>query len=166
MSTTAAQRHLLAAAMDLLVAQAGKVHYPEHDVRSEQVHAIGTLDQLHAALRSPQGVTMDCSQSVELLCHVADLRDPDGYDYKRDGFTGTLLATLPHYFTPGGAATGAVVVFGPGTGEHACMVRHPGHDPILFSHGQEAGPFYLPLSQERRFHDPPVTFLSIAHLGR
>lgn len=165
MTTSPMQRERLAQAMDYLYAHAGKVHYPSHDVRTEQIHGIASMAELRDAVQGPHGLTMDCSQSVELLCHVAGISDPDGYDYRKDGYTGTLLATLPHYHTPGGANVGAIVIFGPGTGEHAAMVRHPGHDPILFSHGQEAGPFYLPLSQERVFHSPPVTFLSIADLG-
>lgn len=150
--------------MDLLVQHRANVHYPFHDHRTEQIHSIRTGEQLRAALNTPAGITIDCSQSVELLCHVAGLTDPDGLNYQQDGFTGTLLKTLPHYHDPGGANIGALVVLGPGTGEHVAMVRHPGHDPILFSHGQEAGPFFLPLSQERRFHHPPVTFLNIAKL--
>lgn len=163
--TTAAQRGNLAHAMDYLHQHAGEVHYPWHDERTQQVHSIRTFAELRHAVESQHGLTLDCSQSVELLCHVAGIPDPDGYDYKRDGFTGTLLNTLPHYRDPGGANVGAIVIFGPYPGEHAAMVRHPGHDPILFSHGQEAGPFYLPLSVERTFHSPPVTFLSLADLG-
>jgi hypothetical protein len=44
------------------------------------------------------------------------------------------------------------------------MVRRPGADPLLFSHGQERGPFLIPLSVEKRYHVAPYTFLSIAHL--
>lgn len=165
MTTSPMQRQRLAEAMDYLHQHAAKVHYPPHDIRTAQIHSISSMGELRNAVEGPHGVTMDCSQSVELLCHVAGIADPDGYDYRRDGYTGTLLATLPHYHTPGGANIGAVVIFGPGTGEHACMVRHPGHDPILFSHGFEGGPIYTPLSVERRFHDAPVTFLNISDLG-
>ena len=162
--TDKAQRLHLAALMDYLVAHRDKIHYPFHDQRTEQIHSISNEHQLRAAVAEPDGITMDCSQSVELLCHVAGLKDPNGNECRQDGYTGTLLSHLPHYHDPGGANIGALVVFGPGTGEHVAMVRHPGHDPILFSHGQDAGPFFLPLSSERRFHHPPVTFLNIAKL--
>ena len=58
------------------------------------------------------------------------------------------------------------VVFGVGklSTEHVCMVRRPGADPLLWSHGQERGPILLPLSVEKRYHVPPYTFLSIAGL--
>lgn len=154
----------MAQVMDYLHANADKVHYPNHDVRTDSIGHIKTFPILMAELNTPDGITVDCSQSVELICHVAGLTDPDGLDYSRDGYTGTLLEHLPHYHDPGGAAVGAIVVFGPGTGEHAAMVRHPGRDPILFSHGGEQGPLYLPLSVERQYHSPPVTFLSITHL--
>lgn len=156
----------MASLMDLLHREAGKVHYPFHDERTETIHQLDSLQKLQAVLASPAGLTVDCSQSVTLICHLSGLKDPNGHGYSQDGYTGTLLANpaMKHYHDPGGANVGALVVFGPGTGEHVAMVRHPGHDPILFSHGQEAGPFFLPLSSERRFHSPPVTFLNITKL--
>lgn len=165
MKTTAKQRRELATAMDFLVAHEPHVHYPPGDRRTGSVYAIKTLQTLERRVLAPQGLTLDCSQSVELLCHVAGLQDPNGLGYRSDGYTGTLLDHLPHYRGPKGASVGALVVFGPGTGEHVCMVRHPGEDPILFSHGQERGPVYIRLSVERRYHRAPVTFLSIAGLG-
>jgi hypothetical protein len=47
----------------------------------------------------------------------------------------------------------------------AC-VRHPGPDPVLFSHGG-SGAFaahFVPLSVEARLHVGEPVFLSIAHL--
>src|SRR5215472_9816564 len=118
-----------------LVSRAAAVHYPPDDVRTESVHDIATLAELHSLLNRPAGLTMDCSQAVTLLCHLAGLADPNGLGYKRDGYTGTLLAHLPHYYAARNAGVGALVVYGPGTGHHVSMVHEPGSDPWLFSHG-------------------------------
>ena len=93
----------------------------------------------------------------------AGLRDPNGLHYRECGYTGTLLGHLPHYTNPKEAAVGALVVFGPGSGDHVSMVHTPGADPLLQSHGRP-GMDRLHLSQEKTWHRPPVTFLSIAHL--
>jgi hypothetical protein len=151
--------------MDLLVARKRKVHYAQ--VRPMVTRTIHTLRQLRAALRKRQGVTMDCSESVTLVCRLSGLRDPNGRNYDGAGFTGDMLnyKALEHYKDPTRAKTGALWVVGGGTGEHVCMVRHPGPDPILFSHGTEADPTYYPLSvMIAAFPGQPWTFLSIAHL--
>ena len=99
-----------------------------------------------------------------LLCHVCGLHDPNGFGYDGTGYTGTLLHHLPHYTDPRKAKVGALVVFGPGSGDHVCMVRHVGSDPVLFSHGSERGPIYIHLTAEQRYQRKPTTFLSIARL--
>lgn len=163
MSTTTHQRVMLGKRMDLLVRNAPKIHYKER--RPMATRGIHNVVELLIALSRPEGLTMDCSETVTLLCKLAGLRDPNGQNYNGTGFTGTLLANLPHYTNPRTAQVGALVVFGPGRGEHVAMVREPGIDPILFSHGQEAGPLWVRLSIEKAAHDAPVTFLSIADLG-
>jgi hypothetical protein len=125
---------------------------------------ITSLHLLQQALYSPHGVTMDCSESVTLLCRLAGLQDPNGFHYDCTGYTGTLLHHLPHYSSPLAAKVGALVVFGPGSGHHVCMVRTPGDDPMLFSHGSEQGPIYIRLSDEQRYQPPGHVFLSIAKL--
>ena len=102
---------------------------------------------------------------------VANGYDTGGYDtgrtangYRADGYTGTLLDHLPHYYAARNAGVGALVVYGPGTGHHVAMVREPGSDPLLFSHGDETGPHWYRLSQERTWQPPPVTFLAISAL--
>jgi hypothetical protein len=129
-----------------------------------QTRRLHSLHLLQQALHSPHGVTMDCSESVTLLCQVVGLDDPNGFDYDGHGFTGTLLHHLPHYADPRKAKVGALVVFGPGSGDHVCMVRRPGANPTLFSHGSERGPIYITLTDEKRFQHPPTTFLSIKSL--
>jgi hypothetical protein len=160
---TDAQRHQLGAIMDYLVREKSKVHYAE--VRPMRTERIVSLHLLQQALLSPAGITCDCSESVTLLCRLAGLADPNGFHYDGTGYTGTLLHHLPHYEDPAKAKVGGLVVFGPGSGHHVCMVRGDlGPDPLLFSHGSEAGPIFLRLSVEQRYQPPPTTFLSIAGL--
>jgi hypothetical protein len=159
------QREHLGRLMALLIEHEPAVHYRE--LRPMQTGTIHTEAQLVAALKTPSGVTMDCSEAVTLLCRLAGLRDPNRRGYDGSGFTGTMLATLPHYHDPKGAKVGALVVFGPREGEHVCMVLKPDHkggNPHLFSLGGERGPIDITLKTERKYHRPPVTFLSIAGL--
>lgn len=156
--TTQFQRHQLKQLMSQLVAYQKSIHYPENDIRGKADTETFQLEAPHPPM------TMDCSEAVTLLCKWAGLKDPNGLNYTHPGYTGTLLAHLPRYNNPANANVGALVVFGPGTGEHVCMVYQPGDDPLLFSHGSEAGPVFIRLAVERTYHRPPVTFLSIADL--
>lgn len=160
--TSHAQRVALASLMDYLVQHRGNVHYAQR--RPMETRKLASVVALKRAVASAAGVTMDCSESVTLLCRLAGLDDPNDQHYNGLGYTGTLLDHLPHYDDPGNADIGALAVFGPGTGQHVCMVREPGRNPLLFSHGEEAGPFYLRLNVERTYHSAPVRFLSIANL--
>ena len=151
--------------MDLLVARKRKVHYAQ--IRPMVTRTIHTIRQLRAALRRRQGVTMDCSESVTLVARLSGLRDPNGLNYDGAGFTGDMLANpkLDRYTDPKRAGVGALWVVGGGTGEHVCMVRHPGDDPVMFSHGTENDPTYYPLSvMIAAFPGQPWTFLSITNL--
>lgn len=163
---TQPQRQHAGQIMDLLVAHEPLIHYPPHDVRGQlDALTFGLLEQeIVDRFGKHQGIQCDCSQSVQHICRMAGLADPCGLDYARAGFTGNMLDHLKHYTDPAAADVGALVVFGPGTGEHVCMVRKRGHDPLLFSHGQEAGPQFLHLSVEKKAHRAPTTFLSIARL--
>jgi hypothetical protein len=158
---TDGQRGHLKALMRWLVANEPRVHYA-------QVRPMRTipLPEQVAARRLAKGgsLTMDCSEAVTCLCKWAGLQDPNGRRYDGSGYTGTLLAHLPHYTDPRRALIGALVVYGPGDGDHVSMVLKPGADPLLWSHGVEAGPLTIRLSAQRRMHRPPVTFLSIAAL--
>jgi hypothetical protein len=160
--TTEVEREKMAMLMDTLVENEPEVHYKE--IRPMPTCSIHSVTELRKQLASKNGITMDCSESVTLICKLAGLKDPNGNDFNCRGFTGTLLKNLPHYTDPRIARIGALVVFGPGDGEHVCMVRHRGKNPTLFSHGQERGPFYISLSEERKFHASPVRFLNISKL--
>lgn len=168
MSALEVHRQALAALMQLCIEHAGQCDYPDDDIRGPLDAATWMLDEAEftTALRGGKQVQFDCSQSVTQLCRYAGLIDPNGLGYGHVGYTGTMLANpkLTRYTDPLKAQVGALVVFGPGTGEHVGMVLEPGQDPVLFSHGEArfCGP--VKLSAERQFHKPPVTFLSIAHL--
>jgi hypothetical protein len=158
---TLAQRRHLHGAMEYLLAHEPRIHYAQ--VRPMQtIHY--TEQQVTRLLDHGGSITMDCSEAVTCLCKWAGLHDPNGLHYNGSGYTGTMLAHLPHYTNPKAAQTGALVVFGPGSGEHVCMVQEPGGDPLLWSHGAERGPRSVRFTVERAFHAQPATFLSIAHL--
>lgn len=164
-----AERVKLQQLAELLIQHAGQLDYPRHDVRGPKdaetfhLNRAQAVERLHAGGR----LMFDCSGSVTCLYKWCGVSDPNGLSFQHEGYTGTMLAHLPHYSDPKRARTGALVVFGPGTGEHVAMVIHPDPvhgDPLLFSHGfaQGAGP--VKLSDERRAHHPPVTFLNVSGL--
>lgn len=163
---TPEQRAQLHDLMGLLIAHANLCGYPSQDVRGTADAKTFTLTRAQAEARLTQGLqlTFDCSGAVTCMCKWAGIEDPNGLDYRYEGYTGTMLKALPHYTNPSGANVGALVVFGPGTGQHVAMVYERGHDPVLFSHGERGYCGPIRLSQERLFHSPPVTFLSIAGL--
>jgi len=158
---TTQQREHLAVLMDYLVKHEPQVHYAQ-ERPMDAIHY--NEKQLRTLFSHGGSIRMDCSEAVTALCKWAGLRDPNGRGYNGTGYTGTLLANLPHYTDPRKAKTGALVVFGNGNGHHVCMVRHPGPDPLLWSHGQERGPIQLRLSVEREYQTGRVVFLSIKNL--
>ena len=155
----AAVRASAVSVMHLLLTQSARVHYPAHDVRTRTIHQIATLAQLEAELAAGR-LTIDCSQSVTLIAHVAGAGDPNGGNWSSDGYTGTLLSACPHIPRPQ-AGPGDMCVFGAGTGHHVAMVMNPAGDPLLFSHGQESDPIAIRLSVESRFQPPGQTFLRL-----
>lgn len=158
---TDSQREHLAGLMDWTHANRALIGY----LQRRPMHTARGFEQDYAdSLRHGNKLLMDCSEACTWIARLAGLRDPNGKGYDGSGFTGTMLAELEHYTDPHAAMTGALVVFGPGTGEHVAMVRHPGKDPVLWSHGSDAGPLFVPLSMERAAHRAPVTFLSVAPL--
>lgn len=145
--------------MRMMIAQSARIHYPPHDVRTMTVHGISTRAQLEAALAS-NTLTIDCSQSVTLIAHVAGAKDPNGGTWSSDGYTGTLLSGCEH-ITRAQAKPGDLRVFGGGTGHHVGMVLRAGPDPLLFSHGQESGPVAVSESAEAKVQPPGGTFLRL-----
>ena len=160
MATDAQRRHLHQL-MGYLLAHEPQIHYAQ--VRPMRTVGLSEA-QLRQRLDAKGYISMDCSEAVTCLCKWAGLRDPNGNHYNGSGYTGTLLAHLPHYSDPRKAKVGALCVFGPGTGEHVAMVIEPGATPVMWSHGGESGPIRISFERERALHRRPATFLSIAAL--
>ncbi len=152
--------------MDLLLQHEEQVNYPLHDIRGPKCAATFRLSEpgLRSKLKLGGHIQFDCSQAVTQICKWTGLDDPNGLNYAWPGYTGTLLAHLSHYSRAQSAGVGALVVYGPATGEHVSMVYEPGSDPLLWSHGFDGGPVLIRLSQQRQYHRSPVTFLNISRL--
>lgn len=169
-SEAARARHYLALVMDMLVAHKAAVHYDHRGIRPQTTRHITNEAQLIKALQAKGGITLDCSETIDLTFRVADLGDPSGFGWNGLGNTDSFMHHLAHYFEPHLALVGAIVIFGPeGDSEHGCIVRRTatdraGLDPELFSMGTEDGPNYIHLSVERQYHSGPVTFLNIQKL--
>lgn len=155
----AAVRASAVSVMHLLLAQTARVHYPLHDVRTRTIFGIGTLAQLEQELNAGR-LTIDCSQAVTLIAHVAGANDPNGGNFRADGYTGTLLHGCKGISVTQ-ARPGDLCVFGPGTGHHVVMVMQPGADPLFFSHGQEKDPIAIRHSVEARFQPSGSRFLRL-----
>jgi hypothetical protein len=168
--TSTEQRKHLHDLMELLLAYEPQVDYPTSDVRGAKDAATFALTetQMKAALAAGKHLMGDCSGLTTDIFRWAKLKDPNGLSYGHQGYTGTMLATLPHYKDARGSYVGALAVFGPGTGDHVAIVLEPDHvhgNPMLFSHGFEGGPVKVSLNTEAAGHRPPVTMLSISSLG-
>ena len=167
---TSEDRRHLHELMHLLIEHNGQLDYPLHDVRGEKDAATFRLthDQAVAHLRSGGRLMFDCSGAITCVYKwTKPLRDPNGLGYRHEGYTGTMLAHLPHYTDGKRARVGAIVIFGPGTGVHGAMVLEPDSqhgDPVLFSHGAEQAAGPIRLSVLRKGLPGPVTFCSVAGL--
>lgn len=164
MATHAQRQHMLGV-MDMLLKYEPLIGYLQRRPMASLHLTEGSL--LHL-FQHRQKISMDCSESVTLICKFAGLRSPV-FDYGGYGNTQTMLNNnlMRHYDNPAAADVGALVVFGPhadASRQHVCMVHAPDKDPWLWSHGQERGPLLIRLSDERKYHAPPVTFLSITNL--
>lgn len=161
---SAAQRQRLVEYAQTLVDHASHIHYAE--IRPMRSLAEHTWASVLALFKQGGYLTMDCSESVTSLFRWAGLRDPNGLGYNGEGFTGTLLGHLKHYAQTADANPGALGVFGKAPGTHVVMLmERAGDNPWVFSHGQEAGPFRIQLSQEKAAHaGEPFTWLDISGL--
>jgi len=155
----AAVRAKAVSVMHLMISNNPKIHYPAHDVRTMTIHAISTLADLEAKIAAGS-LTIDCSQAVTLIAHVAGAKDPNGGNWSSDCYTGTLLKGCAP-ISRSQAKPGDLRVFGGGTGHHVCMVMQTGSDPLLFSHGQENDPIAISESVEAKYQPPGGTFLRL-----
>jgi Putative peptidoglycan binding domain len=136
-----------------------RIHYPPGDIRA--------TGETATALRRWQEhelpITLDCSEYAVCIAAAAGAPDPTGTSFGLRGsvFTGTMLGHSreigAHELKPGD-----YVVLGPPGKQHACVVLSVDdpENPMLTSHGLEAGPLEIALNDVKRFHDPPVRFLS------
>jgi cell wall-associated NlpC family hydrolase len=112
--------------------------------------------------RNERPMTLDCSGSYISLCRWAGVPSPTG-SYT-SGSTDTLLARM-RPIKKAEALPGDAVLYHYGAdGKHVAMFLEPGTeaDPLLFSHGLEAGPIAVRLSVENRYHaGETVTFLRL-----
>lgn len=157
---TAAQRQHAHSLMLWLIAHEPQIHYQQR----RPMTLTGYTEQQLADLFARHGtVHSDCSETVTALCKWAGLASPTG-SYNGYGNSSSMYANLLQYLDPSAAKVGAIVVFGPQGADHAAMVMEAGHDPWLFSHGQEKGPLKVRFSAEKAAHRGPATFLSVAEL--
>ena len=164
MATQAQRQHGLHY-MKFLLAHEKQVHYPWNDVRTHaDDFTFHLTEQAVVRLLEHGGsIQFDCSQSTYQIWRAMGLHIP----YKGPGYTGSMLATMRHYENPKVAQIGAACVYGPGTGHHVSLVYEPDPkhgDPLMFSHGREAGPVLVRWSEQRKQQPAGTTFLSIAHL--
>lgn len=165
---TEAQRAHIKASWEWLHTYAVQLAYPPNDVRGPLDAATFRMSEQTAehVLESGGRLTADCSELATEVCRWAGLADPNGLGYRYAGYTGTMLAHLPHYTNGKDAMIGALVVFGPGTGHHVQQVIEAdpkGGDPLTAGHGAP-GLQIARVSEVARWQPPGVTYLSIAHL--
>lgn len=96
---------------------------------------------------------IDCSGIGILFAKWAKCRnDPSGWHFTGFGNTGSFLHHC-RKISKAQLRPGDIVQF---DNEHATYCLIPGSDPLLFSHGMQAGPIQIKLSAESRYH-PNVT---------
>jgi len=107
-------------------------------------------------------LSIDCSESTTGAYKYAGAPDPNGRGYDGAGNTACMRAHLPR-IPLSAILPFDIIVYGPNdvTRQHVCIVLEPGPDPLMFSHGQEAGPFKIRHSVEVAAHGGVYT----AHRG-
>lgn len=161
-----AERKKIQVVQAYLVAHKAQIGYAQ--VRPMVTRNVSTMAELQKL--TAKGFSMDCSESVTLVCHVAGAHDPTGNSYNGDGNTESMLAFLRHYTNPRFALPGALVVFNsdrPLAEQHVAQVHSSSFlrgDPVLFTHGDAAGPNFARLSQVQPGFQGKTTLLSVARL--
>jgi len=149
--TTPTVRERMAQLMDATVANEPNWHY----------HAIRPLSYPTLVQAEHGAVSADCSFGCSILAKLAGAGDPLGQHFTGWGNSSSMFAHCQR-ITRQDLQIGDFAVFGPGGDEHAVCIRKPGADPVCWSHGQEKGPMFVPLSAEKRAHPgAPVTFLRL-----
>lgn len=167
-----AQRHHVASLWHWLIDHQALIGYSQGSHRWDIVRLYER--DVITAFAEGGSFSPDCSSLATAVCKWAGLKDPNGQTPPYTaGFTGTMLATLPHYTDPEAANIGALVVWrsqAKPDGHHVAQVIAPGKDPLCGSHGSAAGPLAVRLSAEteaqKRMHGPNVetVFCNISNL--
>ena len=135
MATTAQRQHVHSV-LDFMFQHRAHLLYPPGDQRTWRDNQSWNLTEQaceHLILGGGywQG---DCSEFGSWVLKCAGL-----WHWSSPGYTGSHLQLLPVYENPKGAGVGALVIFGPGTGHHECVVYTPDPkygNPVLMSHGR------------------------------
>jgi hypothetical protein len=101
-------------------------------------------------------LSADCSATTTQLYRAAGRPDPNGRDYDGSGYTGTLRLATPSTRLED-VKPGDFIIYGRGSGVHVVVVYKAGKDPLVWSHGQERGPFLIRHSEEIAAHGPIFT---------
>jgi hypothetical protein len=127
-------------------AHRGQIHY-------RQTRPIDGINHPH---KLP--LNTDCSGFVTLCYKWAGAPDPNGNGYNGSGYTGTLDAHMRH-IPQSRLQPGDLCLW---KGKHVSLVVQTGADPLLISHGEERGPYPIPLSaQKHGFRGTPLIWLSL-----
>jgi hypothetical protein len=132
------------------IRNADRYTYTEGAGRSHMVDsAPGSLPQ-----------SADCSSFCTGLAKWAGASDPNGLNYSPVGYTGTLLEHC-NEVSVAVARLGDLIVYGPGTGDHAVFVmeRLPGDDFYVASHGKPGDPSRVLHSQLLAYFDGSARYL-------
>lgn len=161
-----AQRAEIQKVQSILVAYKAQIGYFQK--RPMDTRYVRTVTGLMRKIN--RGFSMDCSESVVLICHIAGIHDPTGNNYSGYGNSDSMLNHLPHYYDPKQALAGAIIIFNsnyPLQYQHVAQVhaKDPIHgDPIVFTHGTAADPSFMRLSWLQAGFSGHTTLLSVARL--
>jgi hypothetical protein len=162
---TQADRAAMVSFGEYLIQHNGLIHYAE-----ERPMQLWSEAEVKTRFSKGESITMDCSWAVTEICYACGLLSPSGPGFGYDGYgnTQTMLNYLPHITDWNEVHAGTIIIFGgPMNLQHAVMVLEPnGDNPVVFSHGTEAGPVRTTLAYEATGHrGQPIIPLAIAGLG-
>lgn len=123
-----------------------------------------TKSEFYSKLHAGDKFVSDCSETVTAIFKWSGFKDPNGLGYNNEGNSETMLNHLRNFFVPRLANIGTIVHFV--NPEHVGVVYKTSRirgNPTIFEHGSP-GIAMLPVSEEKVFHNGPVTYLSIAKL--
>ncbi len=164
---TLIQRKHMVELHNYLVRHERQIHYQQYrpmDITSY------SEQHMEALLDGGYGIWADCSEMVTAICKWAGLQDPCGNRYNGWGNTNDMFHNpmMAHYFDPKNAMAGALVIFGDYPNTHHVAQVHTADpkngNPLLFSHGVEAGPLFIKFHTEDAYHTGATTFLAITKL--